>query len=989
MLKSLLFVCLFSLTCVRPASSEERSLNYWPEGNAFVCVNGNNRYTRALYGGCTEWRLETSDRPLFATYKKGALRNIRLVAANDGVRVPLDAAESCKASYTEGRRDYVVKDKRLGGGTIRLSVAADSAREGAVWKIVSDDDLTLEVIVSNTNRHRFSRYGDIGTDGVPKGFDAQQEAQPLQTKVLRLKGRADSYFAIDEAQLSSDSQQALARRYAEAMAWARRRSSTVSFATPDPFLNPVGGALVLAADGAWDGRVWEHGAVGWRMPLPGWRGAFCGDFLGMPDRQRSHFNAYAKSQVTDVPVTLPHLMDSANNLARGAYRWGTPMYSNGYICRLPDNNHVFNHYDMNLNFIDELLWHFEFDADTAYMRRMWPVLQRHLAWEKQAWDPDGDALYDAYCCIWASDALQYNSGAVTHSSAYNYRANRLAARIAEILGEDPAPYQVEAEKIRAAMNARLWLASPCEGDGTCKRHQPPHWAEYQDFMGLKRVHPDAALWSVYVPIDCGVGTPEQNYEATRYVDQCIPHIRFKVGDDAYYTLSTSDWQPYEWSINNVAMAEVMHTALAYWQAGRPDEAYELLKGCVMDFMYTGLSPANFGQISRFDLNKGEAYRDFTDATGIASRAFIEGLYGITPDALNGRCVIRPGFPTSWDRASVHTPYLDYSFRRVGRMEVYTVRQHFKRPLQIVIRQNTGKGAYVDTLLTADSVQTVMVPSRRERVERELRDLRDQNGAPSCGSPMGTALDEVVTDRCKPIALAAYYNAKVTDIFQKDKYRSPRSPYTTLALPTQGIGDWCSTQREAVIDDTWLRSGSLQRLRDIPFSVPTQGLNVLYTSLWDNYPDSVIVPLKGRASRVYLLMTGSTNAMQSHIENGYVRVRYKDGSSEKLSLVNPDNWCPIEQDYADHHPAFRLPSPRPYRVSLKTGKVSRTLAQEMKTAKPDPADDPLKKRHALTIDGGAAQLLEIKTDPAKKLGELTVRTTANDVVIGLIAVTVQR
>lgn len=36
-----------------------------------------------------------------------------------------------------------------------------------------------------------------------------------------------------------------------------------------------------------------------------------------------------------------------------------------------------------------------------------------------------DGLYDAYCCIWASDALYYNSGAVTHSSAYNYRANKL------------------------------------------------------------------------------------------------------------------------------------------------------------------------------------------------------------------------------------------------------------------------------------------------------------------------------------------------------------------------------------------------------------------------------------------------------------------------------------------------------------------------------------------------------------------------------------
>ena len=56
---------------------------------------------------------------------------------------------------------------------------------------------------------------------------------------------------------------------------------------------------------------------------------------------------------------------------------------------------------------------------------MWPLLTLHLAWEKRNFVPDNDGLYDAYACIWASDALYYNSGAVTHSSAYNYRGNKL------------------------------------------------------------------------------------------------------------------------------------------------------------------------------------------------------------------------------------------------------------------------------------------------------------------------------------------------------------------------------------------------------------------------------------------------------------------------------------------------------------------------------------------------------------------------------------
>lgn len=54
----------------------------------------------------------------------------------------------------------------------------------------------------------------------------------------------------------------------------------------------------------------------------------------------------------------------------------------------------------------------------------------------------------------------------------------------------------------------------------------------------------------------------------------------------------------------MAMAEVMHTVLAYYQAGRVEEAYKLLKANVLDFMYLGTSPANFGQISTHDRAMG-------------------------------------------------------------------------------------------------------------------------------------------------------------------------------------------------------------------------------------------------------------------------------------------------------------------------------------------------------------------------------------------------
>lgn len=125
---------------------------------------------------------------------------------------------------------------------------------------------------------------------------------------------------------------------------------------------------ILAADGAWDGKVWLHGAVAWRMQLNGWRAGYLGDVLGMPERALSHFSAYAGSQVTDVPPTIPNPTSDPEKLfSREQKKWGTQMYSNGYICRYPDRKDVMRHYDMNLNYIDELLMHFQYDADKEFL----------------------------------------------------------------------------------------------------------------------------------------------------------------------------------------------------------------------------------------------------------------------------------------------------------------------------------------------------------------------------------------------------------------------------------------------------------------------------------------------------------------------------------------------------------------------------------------------------------------------------------------------
>ena len=1006
-----------------------RTLQYRPDGEDFVSVNGKNRYTRALYASHTAFRLETSDRPIFAVYEKRNSKNIHfhLVLADSSV-TPLEETAWCESRYTPGRRSYRLKHPSWGtDAELQISALALPDEDAAIWKITPVNmpvGAVLRPMLSEIRLNRLSRNGDMGADP-PGCFDAPEQPQQLQSLGISLFDRQDVYVLVRDYSLVVPSQEEGIALYNKSEQARADLTSRIRITTPDPYFNTLGGALAVAADGIWDGEVWLHGAIGWRMPLSGWRAAYTGDALGWHDRARTHFNAYAASQVTEVPNTIPHpAQDSTLALARSEKKWGTPQYSNGYICRNPRRNDQMHHYDMNLCYIDELLWHFNWTGDLEYARRMWPVLTRHLAWEKRNYDPDNDGLYDAYACIWASDALYYNSGAVTHSSAYNYRSNRLAAMIAEKIGEDPAPYREEADRILKALNARLWM--PERG----------HWAEFQDFMGHKRLHTSPGVWTIYHALDSDIADPFQAYLATSYVDREIPHIPVHgdgLKDEGYATISTTNWLPYSWSINNVAFAEVMHTALAYFQAGRADAGFHLLKSSVLDGMYLGESPGNFGQISFYDAARGECYRDFGDPIGVASRVLIQGLYGILPDAMNGRLLVKPGLPSSWPFASLHTPDIDFDFKHTNETAtsyaiihrlpaVRTLELQFPAQRSEVAKLTVnGKPAtwtLVENSISRPVLSVVIPASSDEKVEINIEWGGEVLGSPTksqieavsaeapvCFVPMQqgdmkwwvpvdnplsadkddsiqfSAFAKVNSSKCEPVVMDEQFNSAVTDIF-RNEYLSPRSPYTTLQIPKQGIGEWCHPLHTVDIDDSGMRAsvrdGLLSTNLGVSFRTPEKGNNIAFTSLWDNYPDSLTVSLKGKASRAYLLMAGSTNHMQCHIDNGLIRVYYKDGTCDKMALRNPDNWAPIEHIFFEDDLAFNRHAPALYRLRLKTGEISNNFGEEL--------GFPGASRE---LDGGAAILLEMPLNPDKKLSHLVLETLSNDVVIGLMGITLQR
>ncbi|PJJ67137.1 DUF4450 domain-containing protein [Chryseobacterium geocarposphaerae] len=1160
--------------------NKERELHYKEDKGDFLLVNGKYRFNRALYGDNRASRVEAGDLPEFALYLPGMGGNLQFIIQKGNSIKKLINADKIETRYRPGSMLYEIKDPILGKGSLKLTVLTQAKEEGLVVKMETvniDSSTKIYAVYGGASGTTFSRNGDIGADPesgfyllpeycrineykirknqfqlnypnkkkeiqtINGGFSNVNSLQLTDAKTLenleKFTQNKNEESPIVYASYSSQSQpiyiqiakgilsknfsyEDLKNIFNEAEKSRLTLTNRIQLKTPDADLNNFGANLAVAADGIWESPTFLHGAVAWRMRLNAWRGAYTADALSWHDRAKEHFESYANSQVLK-PDFAPVEMDTMRHLARHEEKMGTSVFSSGYISRNPNDNTKPHHYDMNLVFFDQLFSHFNYTGDKEFLKKKWPTLVRHMDWEKRNFKR-GD-LYDAYAAIWASDALQYSGGKVTHTSAYNYRANREMAKLAKIIGENPQPYEQEADAILKAMKNELWIKNK------------GYFSEYKDALGNQIVHDKPGVWSIYHVSDAFILNEFENYQNLQYINNHTPKIPITVKGAAhkdYYTLATTNWQPYDWSINNVALAENLQTALAYWQAGRNEDAYQLWKGNLVESMYYGISPGNFEQLSHYDAFRGELYRDFADPIGVASRTLTEGLFGVYPNLLENKISIKPGFPKDWNSAELKLPDWEYQFKRTSKKTEYNFSSKYQNPvaleMQIPVNYSNIKsvkvnGKNVDWKVKPNSILQpiiqfetpkgkdfkIEINSLGEEIKNEQTDFKnyisenlqlnfdskkkikdildpqelvknrngnqfnliqeerkgtffvqvEQNGTtwwqpvnvdirfpletkwvnkklqiqskssnpingklnisglnktfsiqknqsvsieiPSNYLSKGTNSIELeyngikqnieITDweienqgQFNTISLASKYNEKVTEIFNQ-KYLSPRLKVPTLQLPWQGIGNWCYPLITAQIDDSGLmnkRKNNKVDFLGIPFLIDKTDKNIAFASQWDNYPDLIEIPLNGKGKKIYFLMAGSTNPMQSQIVNGTITVQYVDGSTSKLELKNPVNWWPIEQDLFDDNFAFEIPDDKiPYRVKLKTGELYKggTLSKY----------SSIKGFTDRQVDGGAATILDLPINPNKELKSVKLTAVSNDVVIGIMSATVLR
>jgi hypothetical protein len=768
--------------------------------------------------------------------------------------------------------------------------------------------------------------------------------------------------------------------------------------TPDPWFDAGVGASVPAMYGLFVAPFFVHGGSDWRSPYLGWRVMDGATAYGWHDLVAIDMEGRSKTQ-----VKVPNGKTNAESVPAG-----TEQSQNSRFYGLGKVNATGGRYDMQTQFFDQCVRDWRHTGDKEFAEKLLPMLELHLQWAKECFDPGDRGIFESYINSWPTDNQWYNGGGTTEESAYIYNQQKAAADMCRQLGktEDGKKHEIEAEKIRQAVDRVLWLP----GKGL--------YGAYVEQGGRQRVHDDPWVYSEHLPIEAGMATPIQAWQAMDYTDREMEHYKFPYGGEMR---QTSNWVPGTWSLRELFGGDNYAMALGYFLAGQGDEGWELLKGTMLESMYgdpvvkQGYSHSRAQLIAPGGLSQPNCSIDFNDVTSMFCRTVAEGLFGYRPDYPNGVVVVAPTFPSAWDHASFQTPDYSLSFLRKGDEDLYTI--GLKRPAKIRLRLPVRAENIVSVtadgkplswriepwpgcgMLEAELPETTkaevsvnlknrsgqissktIIKKARETVE--IKDAIDPQGCLGPKSIPGHRLAFARVERgnvpylqvykvevtdpegdveraeknltnapqgaiWSPVGMSNLFNGDIREIFRQ-KYISPRPNTVSCRLAYNGITPWIGVLAGNSTNSTkgfdWdkitpvvqldkegslLKNGRLTTPQGAEFDPIQTGAppvkNIAFTSLWDNWPRKVTVPIAKSGEAVWLLVCGTTNPMQGRIANAVITFRYSDGKEEHLDLIPPFNFwsmLPFGADYDYTKDRFALPKNPPPQVQL--GKNCRAM-----------------------------------------------------------------
>ena len=1083
------------------AAPLKRPTRYTARGGAIVGHNQGRYFNRPLYLAHTDAFVLAGDRPLLRFASGETLHGTLGFGVVRGSRSAwLDTFSDLTLEYRAAHATWIGRDRTFPGlevklevvgqdhgvgFALRLAVTGARAADRLVWfyggtRVWPEKPLNWELDPHRTpllvpekfdptlcsgNRVRVSAggftlapasarasatFGRCDAGGRQQVGDASRlkspvellassaGAQPLVAGVVDLAAQPAVCWELMRVESFRAARPRLgkpAEAFALGLARAAALTGRLVVETPEPGLDAAAAALPAAIDGAWYPPVFRHGAMLWNRAYPGWRTIFGGTALGWHDRVKAEAQFYAGHQVTGTehrsmaadPAVL--LMLPAKD---------SRFYGRG---RILEDEGIYN---MQSQFFDQLIHAWRWTGDAALEARLRPALELHLEWLRECFDPDDDGLYESFVNVWPTDSVWYSGGGATEETAYAFRAHTAAGELARRAGDAAAAkrHAKRAARIRSAFRRKLWMAGP------------GHAGLYREQQGGRRLHPDAWLYSIFLPIDAGLLDVRLAAASLRFTETGLQNDRLPGGGRQVWT---SNFVPGIWSVRERWPGDNHHLALAYFQAGLAEDGWDIFRGAFLLTAFDSLVPGDFGAPA--------GGTDFGDSTHMFARTLVEGLFGYAPDRPRGVVRITPQFPFEWDHARLQSPDVHLRYYRQGeaisldveltepsRLEVrlpvaaqgvsavtvdgkpgrWKTEPGFGRTWVVVRLPSTQRVKLAVTTLKSEPVREAVEFSGRVGDQVTLRSAAGPVSA--CFDPQGVLTGTkvrggVITGRLAanagahtvlgrikvgalpqwarfqvqvsdPVAermaaakrldrvprraawrcvdLAPALNGDIRTIYTQ-KYLSPRPPTISARIGVDGYTPWTfiywnSHPPVITLDGVpaLLAGAGGNRLRTpqgVPFVWPGEARNIAFTSQWDNWPETITVPVGCAGEAVWFLVCGSTNPMQGRIANAVLRMRYASGADEMLELIPPFNY-------------WNLSPIKP--VVTAPGQESRFDY----TAPTDAFCVPAKWPETVQLgENCRAMLLGWRLRRGEVLKSVTLQTLSAEVVVGLMGVTV--
>ena len=284
-------------------------------------------------------------------------------------------------------------------------------------------------------------------------------------------------------------------------------------------------------------------------------------------------------------------------------------------------------------------------GDVGFMRELEPALERVLAQTFEEYDPQGAGVLAFGSQIGNQEDFEATPGPGAAPGSEGVVMLRIMAQVKDALGKPAEAHTLRrrADWCLAELKRRCWLADL------------GRFAWYEDRRGY--VRPDGAYHAQVYPLIYGL---LDSVDARSAADHLLHRLTGPEGE-IYQSNHFADHDYWGWPTWGMQAGSDMQpfATLAYAAAGLNDAAIrplEFVASRVCSSYNRGSWPETANE-ARF------AY--FSPSAGVFAQAMIEGIFGLHPDAVGGRLLVTPSFPSDWDHAALKVPGYAVEYRREG------------------------------------------------------------------------------------------------------------------------------------------------------------------------------------------------------------------------------------------------------------------------------------------------------------------------------------